>query len=80
MNTKEIGLMERYDLLVLDKGQSISFKGVDDIHAEFKDYLESGHYSVGNNKITSECGLMILANIDLYHDDSPKSGNVLDHN
>ncbi len=66
LNTKEIGLMGRYDLLVLDEGQSISFKGADDIHAKFKDYLESGHYSIGNDKITSECGLMILANIDLY--------------
>ncbi len=79
MNTKEIGLMGRYDLLVLDEGQSISFKGVDDIHAKFKDYLESGHYSVGNDKITSECGLMILANIDLYHDGSPKRRDYIRH-
>lgn len=66
LNTKEIGLIGRYDLLVLDEGQSINFKGADDIHAKFKDYLESGHYSIGNDKVTSECGLMILANIDLY--------------
>ena len=67
LNTKEIGLMGRYDLLVLDEGQSISFKGADDILAKFKDYLESGHYSIANDKITSECGLMILANIDLIN-------------
>lgn len=66
LSTKEIGLIGRYDLLVLDEGQSINFKGADDIHAKFKDYLESGHYSIGNDKVTSECGLIILANIDLY--------------
>ena len=66
LNTKEVGLMGKYDLLVLDEGQSINFKGADDIHAKFKDYLESGQYSVGGEKITSECGLIVLANIELY--------------
>ena len=78
LNTKEIGLMGRYDLLVLDEGQSISFKGADDIHAKFKDYLESGHYSIGNDKITSECGLMILANIDL-HSGRPRRPDFIRH-
>lgn len=66
LNTKEVGLLGKYDLLVLDEGQSINFKGADDIHAKFKDYLESGQYSIGKEKITSECGLIILANIELY--------------
>jgi ATP-dependent Lon protease len=66
LNTKEVGLIGKYDLLVPDEGQSINFKGADDIHAKFKDYLESGHYSVGGEKITSECGLIVLANIDLF--------------
>jgi len=78
LNTKEIGLMGRYDLLVLDEGQSISFKGADDIQAKFKDYLESGHYSIANDKITSECGLMILANIDLYNN-RPKRYDYIRH-
>lgn len=68
MNTKELGLLGCYDLLVLDEGQSINFKGADDIHAKFKEYLESGHYSIGRDKVVSECGLMILANIDFYSD------------
>ncbi len=66
LNTKEVGLIGKYDLLVLDEGQSINFKGADDIHAKFKDFLESGQYSVGQEKVTSECGLIVLANIDLY--------------
>ena len=68
----------RYDLLVLDEGQSINFKGADDIHAKFKDYLESGHYSIGNDKITSECGLIILANIDLY-EGKPRQDDYIRH-
>lgn len=78
LTTKEIGLIGRYDLLVLDEGQSINFKGADDIHAKFKDYLESGHYSIGNDKITSECGLMILANIDLY-EGQPRQSDYIRH-
>jgi ATP-dependent Lon protease len=64
--TKEVGLLGgRFDLLVLDEGQSIDFRGADDVHAKFKDYLESGRYTVGGQLVTSECGLMILANIEL---------------
>lgn len=67
LSTKQVGLLGgRYDLLVLDEGQSIDFKGADNIHAKFKDYLESGQFSRGDKKIASECGLMILANIPLY--------------
>lgn len=65
MSTKEEGIIARFDLLVLDEGQSIEFKGESDIHSKLKDYLESGHYTIGADKVTSECGLMILANIDL---------------
>ncbi len=78
LNTKEVGLVGKYDLLVLDEGQSINFKGADDIHAKFKDYLESGHYSVGGEKITSECGLIVLANIDLYQG-QPRRSDFIKH-
>ena len=69
----------RYDLLVLDEGQSINFKGTDDIHAKFKDYLESGHYSIGGDKVTSECGLMILANIELSQNGTPRRRDYIRH-
>jgi ATP-dependent Lon protease len=67
-NTRETGLLGgRYDLLVLDEGQSIDFQGADNIHAKFKDYLESGKYTIGANQVASECGLMVLANIELLN-------------
>jgi ATP-dependent Lon protease len=78
MNTKEKGILVRHDLLVLDEGQSISFKGADDIHAKFKDYLESGHFSIANKKLTSDCGLMILANIDLW-EGQPRQADYIRH-
>lgn len=77
MRTREVGLIGCYDLLVLDEGQSIKFRGADDIHAKFKDYLESGHYSIGGDKITSDCGLMILANIDLSQGGIPKRSDYI---
>lgn len=81
LNTNKVGLLGgKYDLLVLDEGQSINFKGADDIHAKFKDYLESGQFSIGGKKVSSECGLMILANIDLsYGGDSPKQNDYIRH-
>lgn len=78
MNTKEKGILVRHDLLVLDEGQSINFKGADDIHAKFKDYLESGHFSIANKKLTSDCGLMILANIDLM-EGKPRQPDYIRH-
>jgi ATP-dependent Lon protease len=79
LNTKAVGLLAKNDVLVLDEGQSISFKGVDDIHAKFKDYLESGHYTIGGDKITSECGLMILANISIGYDNLPTRKDYISH-
>lgn len=71
LNTKEDGLLARFDLLVIDEAQSIDFRGEDEIHSNFKSYLEASHYSIGREKITSECGLMILANITLDHQSRP---------
>ena len=67
LSSKQLGLLATNDVLVLDEGQSIQFKGENDIHAKFKVYLESGEFSRGGEKVTSECGLMILANIELHN-------------
>ena len=59
------GLLTRYDLLVLDEAQSIRFSKTDEIQAQLKGYLEQGVYARGDCCATAECGLMLLANIDL---------------
>ena len=80
LNTNEIGLLGgKYDFLVLDEGQSINFKGADDIYAKFKVYLESGQFSVGSKKVTSECGLIILANIPLTLEGQPHQADYIRH-
>ena len=63
--TKMPGLLTRYDLLVLDEAQSITFANASEMQAQLKGYLEQGVYARGDCAATAECGLMLLANIDL---------------
>lgn len=75
---KSPGLLTRYDLLVLDEAQSIRFTKASEIQAQLKGYLEQGVFTRGDCTATAECGLMLLANIDLAQDPSKKykSGQV----
>jgi len=59
------GLLTRYDLLVLDEAQSIQFTNASEIQAQLKGYLEQGVYARGDCAATAECGLILLANIDI---------------
>lgn len=59
------GLLTRYDLLVLDEAQSIKFSNAPEIQAQLKGYLEQGVYARGDCAATAECGLMLLANIEI---------------
>jgi ATP-dependent Lon protease len=63
--SKTPGLLTRYDLLVLDEAQSIRFTNAAEIQAQLKGYLEQGVYTRGDCCATAECGLMLLANIEL---------------
>ncbi len=72
------GLLTRYDLLVLDEAQSLQFSNPGEIQAQLKGYLEQGVYARGDCAATAECGLMLLANIDIqpsasgrYHNGKP---------
>jgi ATP-dependent Lon protease len=65
---KRPGLLTRYDLLVLDEAQSIRFTDAPEIQAQLKGYLEQGVYTRGDCAATAECGLMLLANIELKQD------------
>jgi len=64
------GLLTKYDLLVLDEAQSIRFSDPGEIQAQLKGYLEQGVFARGDVEATAECGLMLLANIDLTQDSS----------
>jgi ATP-dependent Lon protease len=77
--SKRPGLLTRYDLLVLDEAQSIRFTNSSEVQAQLKGYLEQGVYSRGDVCATAECGLMLLANIDLktHSDRRYSNGNPL---
>jgi ATP-dependent Lon protease len=76
--TRTPGLLTRYDLLVLDEAQSIQFTNAPEIQAQLKGYLEQGVYARGDCAATAECGLILLANIEIqpspsgrYHNGKP---------
>jgi len=75
LSTKQTGLLTKYDLLVLDEAHSISFTSSGEVQAQLKGYLEQGVYARGDLKATAECGLMLLANIELEADASKKYGS-----
>jgi ATP-dependent Lon protease len=69
------GLLTKYDLLVLDEAQSIRFSDPGEIQAQLKGYLEQGVYARGDVEATAECGMMLMANIELKQDSNRKYKN-----
>ncbi len=64
--TKEIGLLGRHDVVVLDEVQSLTFDNQDEVVGLFKNYLASGRYNrAGFADISSDCSVVMLANIEL---------------
>ncbi|WP_121970833.1 BREX system Lon protease-like protein BrxL [Leptolyngbya sp. BC1307] len=71
---KEIGLLGRHDVVVLDEVQSLTFEDPDEIIGPLKSYLASGRYNrAGFADISSDCSLMMLANIELDANLQPKN-------
>ncbi len=64
--TKEVGLLGRHDVVVLDEVQSLTFEDPDEVIGPLKNYLASGRYNrSGFADIASDCSLVMLANIEL---------------
>ncbi len=65
---KTPGLITRYDSVVLDEAQKVKADSSGELTALLKSYLESGRFARGSaGSISSEAGLVILANIELDH-------------
>lgn len=78
--TKEVGLLGRHDVVVLDEVQSLSFDKPDEVIGPLKTYLASGRYNrSGFQEIASDCSLVMLANIDLDEQLSPRNEDNLVH-
>lgn len=76
--TKEVGLLGRHDVVVLDEVQSLTFDNPDEVIGPLKNYLASGHYNrSGFADISSDCSLVMLANIDLDEQLRPRNEDNL---
>lgn len=65
-NTKQIGLIPRYDVVVVDEIQKIHTDASGEAIAALKMYLESGRYRRATGDMgTSESGFVMLGNIKL---------------
>ena len=63
-NTKQIGLIPRYDVVVVDEIQKIQTDASGEAMAALKMYLESGRYRRATGDLgTSESGFVMLGNI-----------------
>jgi ATP-dependent Lon protease len=71
-NTKQIGLIPRYDVVVVDEIQKIQTDTAGEAMAGLKMYLESGRYRRATGDLgTSEAGFVMLGNITLGEDRRP---------
>lgn len=70
-NTNRPGLLTQYDALVFDEAQTISFTNPDEVVGILKDYMESGKFTRGNKRASSDCGIVFLGNIEIGADGRP---------
>ena len=71
-NTKQIGLIPRYDVVVVDEIQNIQTDSTGEAMAALKMYLESGRYRRTTGDMgTSESGFVMLGNITIGSDRMP---------
>jgi ATP-dependent Lon protease len=76
--TKEVGLLGRHDVVVLDEVQSLTFDNPDEMIGPLKNYLASGRYNrAGFADIVSDCSLVMLANIELDEQLRPRNEDNL---
>lgn len=72
------GIIKNHDFTVFDEIQTITFQEPSEIQAALKSYLESGKTTIDNNEFTSECGLMLMGNIQLTSNRLPQSPRYFD--
>lgn len=72
------GIMHDHDLVSFDEVQSITFTDPLEMRAILKSYLENGKATVDNYEFMSECGLMLLGNIELTEQRFPKNDRYFD--
>lgn len=75
--TNQTGLLTRFDVVVFDEAQTLSFDNPGEVVGVLKDYLESGRFSRGGKQqTTATCGIVMLANIPLSAEGQPRFENL----
>lgn len=77
-NKKQKGILGNHDFCAFDEIQTIDFQEPAELQGALKSYLEQGKCTVGNVAFTSECGLMLMGNINLTEDFRPRSPKYFD--
>lgn len=72
MGSKTAGVVTRFDTVVLDEIQTIKFSDEGELVGAMKGYLEQGEFRVMQYKGSSDAGFVLLANIPLNEDSTPK--------
>lgn len=72
MGSKTSGVITRFDAVVLDEIQTIKFSDEGELVGAMKGYLEQGEFRVMQYKGSSDAGFILLANIPLNEDSTPK--------
>lgn len=78
MASQTPGLVVNFDFLAMDEVKTISFDNPSELQGAFKNYLESGTFTVGKSKQVSDCGLILLGNIDLNDERRPVNPNYFE--
>lgn len=65
------GILKNYDFVSFDEIQSIVFQDPLELRGALKTYLEAGKTTIANKDFTSECGLMLMGNIQLTESRRP---------
>ena len=73
----QVGLLGRYDVVVLDEIQNLRL-GQSDIIDVLKTYLANNTIRRSGGDIASDCGLVLLANIGLTAELKPRSERLVD--
>ena len=62
-STNTPGLLTRYDVVVFDEAQTISFDNPGEVVGILKDFMESGRFTRGAQMASADCGIAFLGNI-----------------
>lgn len=70
-SSRKFGLLKHYDVVAIDEISTFSFVAPDEMQSAFKAYLEAGKCTVDNANFMSECGLVLIGNIQLDENHFP---------